>query len=166
MEDAEATAVPPPDSARGSSLRSAPNPGSIIGPAVGGFKRSPALTWQVNYLNSTSDHGVDYILLDGSGRINPIWNNHDISRSVFRRFRDKALITGDRNAVIIVAQYLAKFPGDHSSDPKFTHQDVMRQLTREYGFDVGSAVAELEQSRAGDLTEMEKEMAKIIIAGG
>jgi hypothetical protein len=161
VEDAEATAVPPRSSARATTFLSAPNPADVIGPAISGFKRSPALTWQINYLNASSSHGIDYVLLGNSGQPNPFRMEHPELKAIFRRFRDKAFTTGEITAVVGIARLIANNPSDLFGISDLSRKDVLRQLTKEFGFDVGKVIDDLAWSGSAD--EMEEEMAKFLM---
>jgi len=158
VEDAEATAVPPHTSAHSTTFLSAPNPADIIGPATNGFKRSPALTWQINYLNASSSHGIDYVLLDNSGQPIPFRLEHPELKAIFRRFRNKAFTTGDINTVVGIARLIANNPSDLFGISDLSRKDVLRQLTKEFGFDVGKVIDDLVSA-----DEMGEEMAKFLM---
>jgi hypothetical protein len=161
VEDAEATAVPPCSSARATTFLSALNPADVIGPATDGFKRSPALTWQINYLNASSSHGFDYVLLNNSGQPLPFRMEHPKLKAIFRRFRDKAFTTGDINAVVGIARLIADNPSDLFGISDLSRGDVLHQLTKEFGFDVGKVVDDLVWRGSAD--EMGEEMAKVLM---
>jgi hypothetical protein len=161
VEDAEATAVPPRSSARATTFLSAPNPADVIGPAINGFKRSPALTWQINYLNASSRHGIDYVLLDNSGQPIPFRLEHPELKAIFRRFRDKAFTTGETTTVVGIARLIANNPSDLFGISDLSRKDVLRQLTKEFGFDVGNAIDDLAWSGSAD--EMGEEMGKFLM---
>jgi hypothetical protein len=140
VEDAEATAVPLRSSVRATIFLSAPNPADVICPAINGFKRSPALTWQINYLNASSSHSIDYVLLENSGQPIPFRLEHPELKAIFQRFRDKAFSTGEITTVVGIARLIANNPSDLFSIPNLSREDVLRQLTKEFGFDVGKVI--------------------------
>ena len=155
MEDAEATAVPPHSSAHSTTFLSAPNPADIIGPATNGFKRSPALRFQINNITYAANK-IDYILVNPTGRPRAVNIEHALEKCVFRSFRDKAFTTGDHRAVAAVGQFLVKDPGGPFQAAGVTRKAVLTQLRREVQFDVEAAVDELDRERAGGGTEVEK----------
>jgi hypothetical protein len=67
VQNAEVTAVPPPDTPY-LNAHQGPAPTENIGLAVGGFKRSPALSFQINNLEASSINNVDYIFINPAGR--------------------------------------------------------------------------------------------------
>jgi hypothetical protein len=161
VEDAEATAVPSRSSARTTTILSAPNPTDVIGPAINGFKRSPALIWQINYLNASSSRGIDYVLLDKSGQPFPFRMEHPELKAIFRRFRDKAFTTGEITTVVGIARLIAYNPSDLFGISDLSRKDVLRQLTKEFGFDVEKVIYDLAQSGSAD--EMGEKMAKVLM---
>jgi hypothetical protein len=146
----------------------------IIGPPINGFKRSPALIYQVNLLNENAAAEADYLLITRAQRVFRLKIDDKYEKRAFRTFRHLALTTGDREAVATIGQFLVKKPGgavamfgDSTSrcalggpivQLGFDPQDAFDQLQREYGFDVKSAVNALERKRGDGLTEMEKEV--------
>jgi hypothetical protein len=67
VQNIEVTAVPPPDTPY-FNAHQGPAPTENIGLAVGGFKRSPALSFQINNLEASSINNVDYIFINPAGR--------------------------------------------------------------------------------------------------
>ncbi|KIM83919.1 hypothetical protein PILCRDRAFT_87864 [Piloderma croceum F 1598] len=110
VQNAEATAVPPPDTPYLAAHRG-PAPTEKIGPAVGGFKRSPALSFQINNLDANSINNIDYIFINPAGCPKTVTIHHPLEKSIFREFRNKAFTTGDANAIAALGQFLAKEPG-------------------------------------------------------
>ncbi|KAJ6541588.1 hypothetical protein B0H19DRAFT_1268573 [Mycena capillaripes] len=149
-----------------------PPSAKAIGPPIMGFKRSPALVYQVNLLNENAAAGTDYILITRTQRVFRLKIDDDNEKRAFRTFRDLALSTGDREAVTAIGQFLVKPPGGAVGmfgSPTAAlggpvvqlghdRQDAFDQLQREYGFDVKSTVNALERKRGEGLTEVEKEV--------
>lgn len=161
LHDAEATAVPLPDTHI--SSRRGPVPTERVGATVGGFKRSPALSFQINILQSNSVQKPDYVLIDSAGRYKAVTIQHPIEKSIFRDFRDKAFTTGDPKAVAAVGQFLVKDPGGPFQVVGVTRKAVLAQLKREFDLDVEAAVDRLDRARAvrGEGTEVEKTLIKL-----
>ncbi|KAJ7439953.1 hypothetical protein FB451DRAFT_142725 [Mycena latifolia] len=152
----------------------APSPAltAKISPPIDGFKRSPALVYQVNLLNETFVAGADYVLITRTQRVFRLKVDDANEKRAFRTFRDAALTTGDAAAVAAIGQFLVKPPGGvvgMFNSPTaalggpvvqlgMNKQDAFDQLEREYGFDVKPAVEALERKRGGGLTEVEKEV--------
>jgi hypothetical protein len=155
VRDAEATAVPPLGAAHTADAPRAPVQVEIIGPVVGGFKRSPALRFQINNITYAANK-IDYILVNPTGRPRAVNIEHALEKCVFRSFRDKAFTTGDHRAVAAVGQFLVKDPGGPFQAAGVTRKAVLTQLRREFQFDVEAAVDELDRERAGGGTEVEK----------
>ncbi|KAJ7696812.1 hypothetical protein B0H17DRAFT_1053144 [Mycena rosella] len=143
-----------------------------ISPPINGFKRSPALAYQVNLLNENITAGTDYILITRTQRVFRLKVDDDNEKRAFRTFRDAALTTGDESSVAAIGQFLVKPPGGAVAmfdSPTaalggpivqlgMDKQDAFDQLEREYGFDVAATVATLERRRGNGLTELEKEV--------
>ncbi|KAJ7760103.1 hypothetical protein DFH07DRAFT_816877 [Mycena maculata] len=164
-ESEESAHITPPSTSPSASTS------SRIGPAKDGFKRSPALLYQVNLLNESAPE-TDYIFVDSAQGTTHLNIHAADQKRAFRMFRDAALTTGSRDAVAAIGQFLVKPRGGAvvtfesrmaavggpivqiGGDP----QDVFDQLEREYGFDVKLAVQTLERKRGVWFTEVEKEM--------
>jgi hypothetical protein len=102
-----------------------------VGPARGGFKRSPALRSQIHQLNAIPE--ADYVLPDAiTGRIRPVTTSEE-SRANFRQIRNLAFYTGDSDAVVVlgVLILLAK-AGDNLVKPE-AERAILDQLKREFG---------------------------------
>jgi hypothetical protein len=110
------------------------------------FKDLPALIYQVHALN-TSPEMVDYVLFPSSG--DPLgFAIQDFKlKAYFRTQRDDAVTTGDREAVATLGEYMT-VTNPHAS-MGLTKEDIVKQLTREYDFDVNAAVLRLDVERAG-----------------
>ncbi|KAJ7760104.1 hypothetical protein DFH07DRAFT_816878 [Mycena maculata] len=147
---------------------------SNIGPPKDGFKRSPALVFQVNLLNKNVVARTEYILITrGSERVFRLKIDDPNEKRAFRTFRDAAFTTGSRNAVAAIGQFLVKKPGGAVAvfeSPKaggpivqlgMVPQDEFDQLEREHGFDVKSAVTASARKRGDWFTEIAKEVLKV-----
>jgi hypothetical protein len=127
----------------------------IVGPAKPGYKRSPALIRQIDVIN-TEYTGVDYYLFPDDLSQEPVAVIlQDVSiKVIFRNMRADAMGSGDQKAVAALGQLLI---GQQSV---FSKAEVLGQLSNEYEFDVGAAVAELDQwsmREAGGLSKIEFE---------
>ncbi|KAJ7045204.1 hypothetical protein C8F04DRAFT_1068045 [Mycena alexandri] len=142
----------------------------LIGPPINGFKRSPALVYQVNLLNQNVSDEIDYLLITRTKRVFRFKIEDPGEKRAFRRFRDAALGTGDQQAVAAMGEFLVKGPGGAAGllggcalggpvvQLGMERQDAFDQLTREFGFDVESAVSALERKRGDGLTWVEMEL--------
>ncbi|RDB15797.1 hypothetical protein Hypma_003641 [Hypsizygus marmoreus] len=140
------------------------NPAQIqIGPSVGGYKRSPALIAQVYRLNLKPD--VDYFITLESGRVIPAsFEFFPKLRDSFRTIRDKAMITGDRNAVTAFGEFLIYFASEPSdAGVELSSQSMTNQLVLEYGESLTKDLEVLRMkcflSGAMKLTQIERHMA-------
>lgn len=126
----------------------------IIGPAKPGYKRSLALIHQINVINSNL--GIDYHIMPADSSKQPLALvlQDFAAKFFFRRARAHAMESGDRDAVAAMAQLLAR------RQDAFSKAEVYSQLSKEYEFDVGDAVAELDRrcaQEAGGLSKLEFE---------
>jgi hypothetical protein len=87
--------------------------------------------------------------------------NHPELNPIFRRFRDKAFATGEITAVVGIASLIAHNPSDQFGIPDLSREDVLRQLTKEFGFDVGKVIDDL--VRSGSADEIGEETAKVLM---
>lgn len=128
---------------------------STVGPAISGYKRSLELQYQISLLNDGVNDARDYHLSTTDGRFIVFCMPNLLLKSHFRKYRDAALYTGDRDAVAIIAQFLSarmlSQANASNSGYTFTPEGVLGQLTKEYGFDVAKAVADLERQRMARL---------------
>lgn len=110
-----------------------------IGPAKAGYKRTPALMHQINEINARE--GLDYCIFPRNMQPRAIFIQDIHMKMFFRESRAKAMESGDREAVAIVAQYLvrSKILGG------VPRSEIIQQLNKEYGPDVGEELEELEQ---------------------
>jgi len=68
------------------------------------------------------------------------------------------MTTGNHSAIAKLGEFLSYTLSKSTTGP--THQDIMKQLSNEYGFDVNAAVLALDKERANDprgLTMLGKE---------
>jgi hypothetical protein len=136
----------------------------VVGPAKPGYNRLPALIHQINLINSEYT-GVDYYLFPADSPEEPaavVFQDTSI-KAIFREFRANAMGSGDRKAVAAIGQLLV---GQQSVFSKAT---VLRQLSDEFGFDVGAAVSELDQwsmQEAGGLSKIEFETQGFLRTAG
>ncbi|KAJ6630331.1 hypothetical protein B0H10DRAFT_982792 [Mycena sp. CBHHK59/15] len=76
------------------------------------------------------------------------------SKFLFRLFRHNPVACGDTDAVVAMAQMLVDgaegaFVGP-GSYPAPSRNHILKQFTKEYGFDVAEAVTNVEMKKAGD----------------
>ncbi|KAJ7618582.1 hypothetical protein FB45DRAFT_1007356 [Roridomyces roridus] len=120
-------------------------PSLQIGPPHSGFKRSDALVFQVAQLNHLSPH-YDYIIFS-ERHLAYLSFQHPPIRAAFRACRDKALTTGDRRAVAMLAQFLY-LVCSHPRPQKIGvgPGNVMGQISTEFEFpEIVHAAEEMEQ---------------------
>jgi hypothetical protein len=98
---------------------------------------------QIGHLTARQQLGVDYLLFPKSGRIISVTYPDPQIKLLFRQNREKAMTTGDHAAVAIMGQILQ----EKSSEIGMTREQIMRQLKKEYEFDVDAAVMELDIRR-------------------
>lgn len=125
-----------------------------IVPARPGYKRSPALLHQIALLNSDTDPEASYFFMPSFDNLSAVVISDTIIQALFHGIRAQAMASGDRAAVIFLGQHFVRTYGDEVP-PK----DIFRQLEKEYGFDVQSAVTDLELRSAkecGGLTELQQ----------
>ncbi|KAJ7618540.1 hypothetical protein FB45DRAFT_1096998 [Roridomyces roridus] len=126
-------------------------PSLRIGPPLTGFKRSGALVFQVAQLNHLSPD-YDYIIFSIHDRAYLSFQHPPI-RAAFRACRDKALTTGDRRAVAMLAQFL-RFVCSHDPRPQnigVGPGGMMEQMSTEFEFpEIARAVDEMEQQMLSD----------------
>lgn len=117
-----------------------PDDSNIIPPAKKGYTRSPALLLQINILHAGEPKDMDYcIFLPGEGP--EAIHIPDLMRPLFRQARAEAMVSGDRESIAAVGQFL--IGGAENSG--FSEEILYKQLTREYGFDIKKAVQELDK---------------------
>jgi hypothetical protein len=117
-----------------------------IGPAVNNYKRSPALIYQIFAIHKHP--ALDYVFFLPSDDIYPIVLQDVLTKVIFRQCREEAMTTGNHSAVAKLGEFLSHTLSKSTTGP--TRQDVMKQLSNEYGFDVNAAVLALDKERAND----------------
>ncbi|KAJ7618565.1 hypothetical protein FB45DRAFT_1063207 [Roridomyces roridus] len=126
-------------------------PSLRIGPPLSGFKRSGALVFQVAQLNHLSPD-YDYILFSIRNRAYLSFRHPPI-RAAFRACRDKALTTGDRRAVAMLAQFL-RFVCSHDPRPQSIGvgpAGMMEQMSTEFEFpEIARVVNEMDHQMLSD----------------
>ncbi|KAJ7604335.1 hypothetical protein FB45DRAFT_957124 [Roridomyces roridus] len=126
--------------------------GSRIGPPLHGFKRSGALIFQVSELNKLPPEEEYIIFLENDCVLYVSFPDPSIS-AAFRACRDKALTTGDRRAVAMLAHFL-RFIYYNDPQPQGIRVDqaaIMKQIMDEYEFpEIVVAVNEMEQQMYRD----------------
>jgi predicted DsbA family dithiol-disulfide isomerase len=68
---------------------------------------------------------------------------------------------GEITIVVGIAHLIANNPSNLFSIPNLSCEDVLRQLMKEFGFDVGKVIDDLVGSGSAD--EMEEEMEKLLM---
>jgi hypothetical protein len=124
--------------------------GDKIGPAESGYSRSLALIHQIDVINS--NEGIDYYLMSANSSKQPLAVIlQDLTvKALFRCSRDKAMGSGDQDAVAAIAQLLVR------KQTVFSREEVCTQLSKEYDLDVSAAVAELDQWCAREANGLSK----------
>jgi hypothetical protein len=117
-----------------------------IGPAVNNYKRSPALIYQIYAIHKLP--GLDYIIFLPADDIYPIVLQDVMTKILFRQCREEAMTTGNQSAIARLGEFLSYTLSKFTTGP--TRQDIMKQLSNEYGFDVNAAVLVLDKERAND----------------
>jgi hypothetical protein len=130
-----------------------PNAVVQIGPAEGGYKRSPALVVQVRLLNISDRTNLYFLANLRNGKFHPLSVRNPSLMAAFRTVRDVAAKTGDRSAVAAIGQQLlavakdglkAKHGGSAHHLITTNRSDIIAQLTREYGGPVERDIGILE----------------------
>ncbi|RDB15815.1 hypothetical protein Hypma_003629 [Hypsizygus marmoreus] len=114
-----------------------------IGPVVGGYTRSVALTAQVNRLHTMPE--VDYFIAKASGEFSPLFLDAVPDfRTAFHEIRDRALTTGDRSAAAALGEFVLLIGAAAVPDGPLPLQPVMDQLVSEYGESIKQDIHVLE----------------------
>ncbi|KAJ7641854.1 hypothetical protein FB45DRAFT_1125919 [Roridomyces roridus] len=110
----------------------APDTPSLIGLAVTGYQRSPALLTQIKHINASP--GYDYFIWANSVPIYFIFP-HPPVRAAWRAAREKAFTTGDHDTVAAMFQFLI-VSAQQSAAPSLGATDdvILRQMMAEYKF--------------------------------
>jgi hypothetical protein len=135
-----------------------------IGPALDNYKRSPALAYQIYAIHKLEYPMLDYIFFLPSDDIYPFVISDIVTKYHFRQCREEAMTTGNRTAIAILGEFLSYMQPKSTAGP--TRQNIMKQLSNEFGFDVNAAVSELDKERANDpqgLTTLERERERILV---
>jgi hypothetical protein len=129
-----------------------------IGPPTAPFTRSDALNHQISLLHS--DASPDYFLRSTSGVFRPIVIQDIWMKSQFRGVRGEAMESADHRAVAAIGQFMVrKYAGISGARTEFNSQDILNQLTEEYGGNVSANVRVMDRGRAVDpsgRTEIER----------
>jgi hypothetical protein len=128
----------------------------IIGPPINNYKRSPALVYQIYAIHKHP--ALDYVFFLPSDDIYPITLQDVMTKMLFRQCREEAMTAGNHSAIAKLGEFLSCTLSKSKTGP--TRQDIMKQLSNEYGFDVNAAVLALDRERTNDprgLTMLEQE---------
>jgi hypothetical protein len=129
-----------------------------IGPPTTPFTRSDALNRQISLLHT--DLSPDYFLRSTSGVFCPIVIQDIWMKSQFRSMRNEAMDSANHRAVAAIGQFMVrKNAGVSGARTEFDSQDILNQLTEEYGGGVSANVRVMDRGRAADpsgRTEIEK----------
>ncbi|KAJ6468105.1 hypothetical protein C8R47DRAFT_1151819 [Mycena vitilis] len=123
---------------------------SVIGPPAGNYTRSSLLEDLVKKLNRAPK--IDYIFADALDPICIDFPDPE-AQSLFRKCREKAMTTGDRQSIAVMAHFLCWMTME---DQRFvgkgaTPNVIVAQLKKEYSFDeLPLAVAEMQQRQNRD----------------
>jgi hypothetical protein len=123
------------------------HPLSNIPPPVDGYKRSLDLLHQISRVVALQSRNADYVLFADNAREMTICIPHPDIKLTFRQYREKAMTLGDRESVAILGQLLTQ----RADEVRMTHNQIVAQLRKEYGFDVGHAIQELNARNVGRL---------------
>ncbi|KAJ6533365.1 hypothetical protein B0H10DRAFT_2204737 [Mycena sp. CBHHK59/15] len=118
----------------------------VIGPAISGFKRSAALSYIVSAL-SLQPH-ADYLIMTTESMIDFV---DDEAKTLFRTFREKALTTGDREAIAVTAHAICWWASLERYEGPVTPDLVVEQLRMEFSFDsLKAAIMDMEGRQMRD----------------
>ncbi|KAJ7034067.1 hypothetical protein C8F04DRAFT_601439 [Mycena alexandri] len=126
----------------------------VIGPPIGSYKRSPSLVYQTNLLSRNPK--ADYVISDSLKE--PVFMDFPDpeTQSLFRKCREKAMTTGDRENVAIMGHFLCwmtlqtRQVQPPASDGA-TVNVIVAQLKKEYRFDdLHLAINEMQQRQNMD----------------
>jgi hypothetical protein len=121
-----------------------------IGAATGSYKRSPSLITQIQRLNKFPN--IDYFITDAEECIQMDFPDPE-AQSLFRKCREKAMATGDRQSVAVLAHFLCWMAIDHKHtiEKGATPDVIVGQLKKEYLFpELPLAVNEMQQRQNRD----------------
>jgi|SRR5882762_2287938 len=118
-------------------------PLQTIPPARNGYKQSLPLRNQIGHLTAHQQDAIDYVLFPKSGKIITVRFADPGIKHLFRQNREKAMTAGDRDAVTAMGQILE----EKYSKIGMSREQIMRQLEKEYEFDVDAAVMKLDLRR-------------------
>ncbi|KAJ7275080.1 hypothetical protein C8J57DRAFT_241085 [Mycena rebaudengoi] len=146
--DAISKRVPDPIPTPGASVSSPP----VVGPPIGSYKRSSALMYQIAELKQRPE--CDYVLLSDS-LAEPIFLDFPDpeAQSLFQKSREKAMTTGDRQSVAVMAHFLCWMTMEDKSvvGKGATANVIVGQMKKEYVFDeLHLAVREMQQRQNRD----------------
>ncbi|KAJ7657380.1 hypothetical protein DFH06DRAFT_1198093 [Mycena polygramma] len=117
----------------------------VIGPPSGSYKRSPLLVELIKKLNEPPQY--DYII--GDYLANMDLYNPEV-KLAFRKCREKAMATGDRQSIAVMAHFLCWTSMDDNFQRGVTPNVIVDQL-KEYLFDeLHLAVTEMQQRQNMD----------------
>ncbi|KAF7358025.1 MYND-type domain-containing protein [Mycena venus] len=122
----------------------------VIGAPTGSYKRTPLLIAQIDRLNRFPK--LDYVITDSSTPWNMDFPDPE-AQSLFRKCREKAMATGDRQSIAIMAHFLCWMAIGHKPtlESGVTPNVIVGQLKKEYLFDeLHLAVAEMQQLQNRD----------------
>jgi hypothetical protein len=130
-----------------------------IGPALNNYKRSPALVYQIYAIHQHP--ALDYVFFFPSDNIYPVVVQDLVLKVLFRECREKAMTTGNNSAIAKLGEFLSNTLSKPIAGPtRPTRQDIVKQLSNEYGFDVNPAILALDKERVNNpqgLTALERE---------
>lgn len=129
-------------------------PSSVVGPAVAGFTRSTALSYLISQLclrpeadylimpTPTTDQVIDFDVIDFVDAE---------AKALFRSIRDKALTSGDREAVAMIAHAICWWASLEGYGGPVSPNIVVEQIRAEFAFESAKvAVIEMEQRQIRD----------------
>ncbi|KAJ7734875.1 hypothetical protein B0H16DRAFT_1892419 [Mycena metata] len=120
-----------------------------IGVAVGDYKRSPSLIYQVLKLNALPE--LDYIIRRVPGDETNLRLGDGEVRSLFRQCREKAMTTGDKESIAAMAHFICWMALEHPAASRPTAKAIVEQLKKEYqSDDLSRSVVEMQQKQDRD----------------
>ncbi|KAJ7283177.1 hypothetical protein C8J57DRAFT_1291666 [Mycena rebaudengoi] len=121
----------------------------IVGPATGGFVRSTALLYMISQLSLRPN--ADYLVMHAPTEDTEIDFVHSGAKTLFRTFREKALTTGDREAIAVLAHAICWWASLGGYGGPVRADMVIKQLRVEFSFDaLKAAVIEMEKRQNTD----------------
>ncbi|KAJ7018249.1 hypothetical protein C8F04DRAFT_1328447 [Mycena alexandri] len=124
-------------------------PSSVVGPAVAGFTRSTALSYLISQLCLRPE--ADYLIMPTPTTDQVIDFVDAEAKALFRSIRDKALTSGDCEAVAMIAHAICWWASLEGYGGPVSPNIVVEQIRVEFAFESAKvAVIEMEQRQIRD----------------